>query len=62
MKDKLAVCEYYISKGVCQKGRTAEQKGYCQHCDKYKPRKGSKVVVRELRRKYKEKKYKEKYN
>ena len=32
MKDRLAVCEYYISKGSCQKGREAEQNGYCQHC------------------------------
>jgi hypothetical protein len=61
MKDRLAVCEYYISKGNCQKGREAEQNGYCQHCGKYKPRKGSKDVVRELRHRYKEKKYKEKY-
>lgn len=59
-KDRLAVCEYYISKGECKKGRNAEQKGYCQKCNKYKPRKGSKDVVRELRRRYKEKKYKTK--
>ena len=61
MKDRLAVCEYYIAKGKCQKNRNAEQNGYCQHCNKYKPRKGSKDVVRELRHRYKEKKYKEKY-
>ena len=59
MKDRLAVCEFYISKGVCSKGREACQSGYCQKCDKYIPRKGSKNVVRELKRKYKEKKYKE---
>ena len=59
MKDKLAVCEFYICKGECKKGRKAEQNGYCQHCNKYKPRKGSKKIIRELKRRYKEKRYKE---
>lgn len=31
-------CESYICKGQCKKGRDAEQFGYCQHCNKYKPR------------------------
>lgn len=31
-------CKFYISCGVCQKGREASHKGYCQHCDKYYPR------------------------
>lgn len=31
-------CKYYISHNECAKGRTAEYKGYCQHCDKYCPR------------------------
>ena len=39
-KDRLAPCEYYICKGQCSKGKEAEQKGLCQHCDKYRPRKG----------------------
>ena len=59
-RDRLAPCEYYICKGECSKGRNAEQNGYCQKCNKYKSRKGSKDIVRELRHKYKEKKYKEK--
>jgi hypothetical protein len=59
MRDRLAVCEYYICKGECKKGRNAEQNGYCQKCGKYRPRKGSKAVVRDLKRKYKDKKYKE---
>lgn len=37
-KDRLTVCKYYESFGVCKKGRTAEMKGYCQHCNKYEPR------------------------
>ena len=31
-------CLYYIAKGECYKGRQAEHYGYCQHCNKYKPR------------------------
>ena len=36
--DRLTPCKYYISKGVCSKGRKAEHNGYCQKCDKYLPR------------------------
>ena len=60
-KDRLAVCEYYICKGECKKNRDAEQNGYCQTCNKYKPRKGSKRIVRELKNKYKKEKEKNKY-
>lgn len=56
-KDRLIPCIYYISKGQCSKGREAEQYGYCQHCNKYKPRKGGKNLIREIKHKYKEKKY-----
>ena len=31
-------CKYYIALGQCQKGRAAQHKTYCQHCDKYVPR------------------------
>lgn len=31
-------CESYIALHQCRKGRTAEHAGYCQHCDKYRPR------------------------
>ncbi len=31
-------CKYYVSHGECTKGREAEHKSYCQHCDKYCPR------------------------
>ena len=37
-KDRLTPCLYYVCKGECKKGRNAEHVGYCQHCDKYKPR------------------------
>lgn len=37
-KYKEVPCMYYICKGQCSKGREAEQKGYCQHCSKYRPR------------------------
>lgn len=38
MKDRIEPCLYYICLGSCQKGRDACHKGYCQKCDKYKPR------------------------
>lgn len=40
-------CKYYLSFGECSKGRKAEHKGYCQHCDKYCPR----AKVRHLNKK-----------
>ena len=38
MRDRETPCLYYICKHECTKGRDAEHKGYCQRCDKYKPR------------------------
>ena len=55
MKDRLAPCIYYIYKGECTKGRSAEQSGICQTCKKYRPRKGFKVIYK--RRKEKDKWY-----
>ena len=37
-KDRQTPCLFYICLGECKKGRNAEHNGYCQHCDKYKPR------------------------
>ena len=37
-KDRLTPCFYYLCKGECKKGREASHHGYCQKCDKYKPR------------------------
>lgn len=37
-KTKETPCESYICKGECKKGREADHYGYCQRCDKYKPR------------------------
>lgn len=37
-KDRLTPCLYYICKGECKKDRDADHSGYCQKCDKYKPR------------------------
>lgn len=34
-------CKYYVSHEECSKGRGAEHKTYCQHCNKYFP--GAKV-------------------
>lgn len=37
-KDRITPCSFYICKEECEKGRKAEHHGYCQTCDKYKPR------------------------
>lgn len=38
-KDRLTPCQSYLSENnPCKKGRTAEHNGYCQRCDKYRPR------------------------
>lgn len=37
-KDRQTPCISYICQGSCKKGRKAEHNGYCQKCDKYKPR------------------------
>ena len=37
-RDRSTPCLYYICAGQCRKGRDAEHNGYCQKCDKYKPR------------------------
>lgn len=38
MRDRETPCTYYVCKGECMKGRDAEHTGYCQRCDKYRPR------------------------
>ena len=43
-KDRTMPCEAYESIGVCKKGRKAEHTGYCQRCDKYRPR--AKVIIK----------------
>ena len=40
-------CESYICLGSCKKGRDAAHLGYCQHCNKYRPR----AKVRHLNKK-----------
>ena len=37
-KDRITPCLYYICAKKKKKGREAEHNGYCQKCDKYKPR------------------------
>lgn len=56
-KFRETVCIYYVSAGVCKKGREASHKGYCQKCDKYYPRarerhiNKKKMKLEEVRRK-----------
>ena len=38
-KDRVEICESYVcANSPCEKGREANHSGYCQRCDKYKPR------------------------
>lgn len=46
-------CKYYISFGVCEKGRNASHTKYCQHCDKYVPR--TKMKMPNRKKQYNEK-------
>ncbi len=46
-KDRLTPCKFYVCEHDCSKGREAEHNGYCQRCDKYRPR----AKVRYLNRK-----------
>lgn len=43
-KDRITLCLYYVCAGECSKGREANHNGYCQKCDKYKPRAKEKHV------------------
>lgn len=43
-KDRITSCLYYVCAGECSKGREANHNGYCQKCDKYKPRAKEKHV------------------
>lgn len=49
-KTKETPCKFYICEHECTKGRDAEHSGYCQKCDKYRPR----ARVRHLNRKKQE--------
>ena len=40
-KDRTLICKYYICHGSCIKGKDASVDGYCQRCQKYKPKKGT---------------------
>ena len=49
-KDREIVCKYYASLGMCEKGREASHKGYCQRCDKYIPRAYVKTINKKKRK------------
>lgn len=55
MKDRETICEYYVCKNECSKGRVADFRGYCQRCDKYKPRSHERHINRKKQKQYKEK-------
>lgn len=58
-KDRLTPCLYYLCAGSCTKGREANHTGYCQYCNKYKPRAKvrHKNIKKEKLNKIKEKDY-----
>ena len=37
-------CMYYICKHECTKGKDADYRGLCQHCDVYKPRAKERIL------------------
>ena len=37
-RDRIEPCESYVCMGNCKKGRDANHTGYCQKCNKYRPR------------------------
>ena len=37
-RERIEQCESYICLGQCKKNRDANHNGYCQKCDKYRPR------------------------
>ena len=41
MKTREIVCQFYICKGSCAKGKNAAQYGICQHCKKYRKKEGA---------------------
>lgn len=44
--DRITPCEFYICKGKCSKGRDSDHNGYCQKCNKYRPRCKAKRINR----------------
>jgi len=49
-RDRERICEFYIKKGECTKGRNAEFRGICQTCAKYRAKAGSAPARTDRRR------------
>jgi hypothetical protein len=60
--DRSVPCIHYVCFGECKIKREANMNGYCKHCSAYKPRNKAGVkLAKEMKHKYKEKKWKDKY-
>lgn len=51
MKDRELVCEFYICEGQCKKGKAGTFRDACQHCDGYRPVRGSRPARIDNRKK-----------
>ena len=43
-------CEFYICEGQCSKGREGTFRKACQHCTKYRPKRGTRPARIDKRR------------
>ena len=43
-------CEFYICEGQCSKGREGTFRKACQHCTKYRPKRGTRPARVDKRR------------
>lgn len=55
MKDREIMCQFYICEGQCSKGREGTFRKACQHCTKYRPKRGTRPARVDNRRKKMEK-------
>lgn len=58
-KDRFVKCEFYLNEGNCAKKREGSFYHYCQHCDQYRPVRGSIPAKKNLKREKIEKARKE---
>lgn len=50
MKDREIVCQFYICEHECSKGREGTFRKACQHCTKYRPKRGTRPARVDKRR------------
>ena len=50
MKDREIVCQFYVCEHKCSKGREGTFRKACQHCTKYRPKRGTRPARVDKRR------------